>query len=174
MKNERVYRTIDKTRWGPGQWQDEPDKVQWIDEATDLDCLAVRARDHGAYCGYVGVPESHPWHGVHYSACPRSDCNELYCYHTPESILDVHGGVTYSDGCATGPEESSICHVPFDGRPDNIWWFGWDACHSSDLVPGWAASEWGVAWQRGEYRDLHFVQSECARLAAQLARIEAT
>src|SRR5437868_4216905 len=35
---------------GPGPWWDEPDKVQWIDPATDLDCLAVRG-PFGAWCG---------------------------------------------------------------------------------------------------------------------------
>jgi hypothetical protein len=33
------YRTIDKSQWGPGPWQDEPDKKQWQDEATGLPCL---------------------------------------------------------------------------------------------------------------------------------------
>lgn len=30
----REWRTAEKAEWGPGPWQDEPDKAQWIDEAT--------------------------------------------------------------------------------------------------------------------------------------------
>ncbi len=36
------YRTVDKTGWGEGPWQSEPDKRQWQDEATGLPCLIVR------------------------------------------------------------------------------------------------------------------------------------
>lgn len=49
MRNHREYRTIDKTGWPIGQWTNEPDKVQWIDEATGLDCLIVRHRG----CGHL-------------------------------------------------------------------------------------------------------------------------
>lgn len=51
-----------------GPWQDEPDKAQWVDEATNLDCLMVR-NPMGALCGYVGVPREHPWYGKGYSEC---------------------------------------------------------------------------------------------------------
>ena len=40
-------------------WLNEPDKANWIDEATGLDCMIHRGQS-GALCGYVGVPESHP------------------------------------------------------------------------------------------------------------------
>lgn len=60
------YTTIDKSTWPRGPWDDEPDKVQWEDAATELPCLIVR-NGLGALCGYVGVPEGHPWHGItHY------------------------------------------------------------------------------------------------------------
>ena len=38
------YRTEDKAGWGEGPWQDEPDKVVWVDPATGLDCMAKRNR----------------------------------------------------------------------------------------------------------------------------------
>ena len=57
---DRQYSTMDKTGWGPGEWTDEPDKLQWVDEATGFDCLIVR-NSLGALCGYVGVsPRSIP------------------------------------------------------------------------------------------------------------------
>lgn len=57
-----------KSYWGPGPWANEPDKLNWIDPETGLDCMIVRNRA-GNLCGYVGVPESHPWFGVGYSGC---------------------------------------------------------------------------------------------------------
>lgn len=74
-----TYHFVDKSGWGPGPWSDEPDKIQWADEDTGLPCLIVRNRA-GALCGYVGIPESHPWFGMDYDAINP----------------DVHGGLTYS------------------------------------------------------------------------------
>lgn len=54
--------------WPEGPWMDEPDKVQWQDEATGLACLAVRG-PLGSWCGYVGVGKAHPLHGIGYGDC---------------------------------------------------------------------------------------------------------
>ena len=84
-------RASEKAEWPHGPWTDEPDKVQWIDEATGLDCLIVR-NGSGALCGYVGVAPEHPLHGVDYDddACPR---------------FDVHGGLTFADSCTEPTRE---------------------------------------------------------------------
>jgi hypothetical protein len=96
---------VDKAGWQAGPWNDEPDKIQWQDELTGLPCLIVRG-SVGALCGYVGVNPGHPWHGLSYGICPlgaqcpqRNEDNH-WCDHTPESVLNVHGGVTFSAGCA--------------------------------------------------------------------------
>lgn len=157
-----------------GPWKGEPDKAQWIDEATGLDCLMVR-NSMGTLCGYVGVPPEHPWHGKHYSqcleACPEGD----YCYgHSPESQILVHGGITFSAACQEDRAEG-ICHVPAPGRPHDVWWFGFDCGHYEDCSPldhTMAAErpEWRTD---GEYRDLEYVQDECADMALQLAAVSA-
>lgn len=41
---------IDKTTWGEGPWQHEPDRVDWYDEGTGLPCLMIR-NAIGAWCG---------------------------------------------------------------------------------------------------------------------------
>jgi hypothetical protein len=128
--SERVYATVDKSEWGDGPWQNEPDKIQWRDEATGLPCLVNRGPS-GAWCGYVGVPPSHPAYEVDYD-----DVYELAGgYPDGYDRISVHGGLTYSRHCAHGPEESSICHVPEPGEPDNVWWLGFDCAHSGDLAP---------------------------------------
>lgn len=89
--------------WGEGEWQNEPDKVQWIDEATGLNCLAVRNWS-GAWCGYVGVDEKHPLYAKDYGACVRGcepdETGYTACYdHRPEGLFSVHGGLTFSAFC---------------------------------------------------------------------------
>lgn len=113
-----------KEAWGPGPWADEADKVQWIDKATGLDCLIVRG-PLGQLCGYVGVEAGHPLHGIHYNVVEEQ-----------RGFLEVHGGLTFSDSCMEdAPEGTGVCHIPFPGRSDAVWWFGFDCGHHMDYVP---------------------------------------
>lgn len=171
--SDRVYATIDKTGWGQGPWQHEPDKVQWKDEPTGLDCLAVRGPG-GHWCGYVGVPEGHALHGVDYDDAYRVaakakgiDPDRWY----EHDLLGVHGGLTFAAHCADGPEETSICHVPAPGEPDHVWWLGFDCAHSGDTSPKYDA-EYGGAF-RGHYRTLDYVRAEVTSLARQIAEVVA-
>lgn len=161
----KEYRTVDKSTWGTGPWQDEPDKVQWPDETTGLPCLVVRSSTMGAWCGYVGVAEGHPLFGKMYDEVDD---------------FDVHGGLTFSDHCEPdGAEASRICHVPGPGEPDHVWWFGFDCGHAFDLQPGMMArlreTPLGETLYspsdpyRPVYRPLAFAQAEVTKLAAQLA-----
>lgn len=161
MKFDREYTHMDKSDWPDGPWRQEPDKAQWVDRETDLDCLIVRNR-LGALCGYVGVPSDHPLHG-------KGDYND-----DDYVALDVHGGITFAAAChEDGPVESSICHVPLPGRSDDIWWLGFDTAHSGDLVPGMYSSRLralGVEMRNWEtYKDVDYVVGECEALARQLA-----
>src|SRR5579884_1161092 len=107
-----TWTTIDKSTWGPGPWQDEPDKEQWTDEATGYACL-IKRNPVGALCGYVGVPEGHPWHGSGYSpGYSAENEDELSAALKLLDEVEVHGGLTYADSCQEGPEEATICHVP--------------------------------------------------------------
>lgn len=155
------YRTVDKSAWPRGPWDDEPDKVQWQDEVTGLLCLIHRGPS-GALCGYVGVSPGHPLHGVG----------------TEDALdrgLSVHGGITYAAGCQHGPDPSTgICHIPEPGETDDVWWIGFDCAHAFDMS--------GMAWRTSRpepsslrpgfdeiYRDIAYVRRECAHLAGQLA-----
>lgn len=161
-----------------GPWVEEPDKAHWIDPETDMDCLAVR-NGMGAWCGYVAVTEGHPLFGIAYSSCPK-DCGEDYCYqHSPEGKFDVHGGLTFSDFCHEDErgEGYGICHTPLAGRPERVWWFGFDCNHAGDMSPYDAAQaeehDSAYPWPLipGDvYRDLAYVKRECTSLAQQLAK----
>ena len=154
-----TWTNVDKTSWGNGPWQDEPDKEQWQNAATGLPCLLKRNPETGALCGYVGIDPEHPMHGWDYDALP----------------FDVHGGLTFSDGCQTGPPGETVYHIPEAGEPDNVWWIGFDCAHADDLMPGTVAIladlSPPMADRLGDetYRDVAFVKAECAMLAKQIA-----
>lgn len=151
------WTTVDKSEWGDGPWQIEPDKVVWVDAATDLDCMAHRSPSSGAWCGYVGVPNDHPAHGKSYD----------------EVEVDVHGGLTYGNTCDDeATEENGLCHVPLPGRPHDVFWLGFDCAHSMDLAPAMESryKEMGMSspMMGTTYRTLVYVMLEVASLAHQL------
>ncbi len=129
---------IEKTNFSKGPWNSEPDKVQWIDKASKLHCLIIRADGMGHLCGYVGLPAGHLWHGIGYEDLSR------------EYNLDVHGGLTYSG--------------PFDEiEPELTWWLGFDCAHAGDLSPGIARLS-----DVDKYRSISFVRKQCRKLARQI------
>lgn len=150
------WTTRDKSGWPDGPWKTEPDKLQWTDEATGLPCLIKRSGG-GALCGYVGVPEGHPWY--------RKDYGDVDPY--PE----VHGGLTYAAHCQEdGDQAETICHIPEPGEPDNVWWLGFDCAHLHDLSPAFSAQHSAFGMQR-TYRPVAYVQVECAALAKQAVEV---
>lgn len=178
MKNQEwtIYKKEEWPERGP--WDAEPDKTQFTDEATGLPCLTVR-NHHGNWCGYIGVPEGHPFYGVSYSDCPLNGtpnlCTSRYCDHSPGARVSVHGGLTFSDFCQTSDPQHGICHVPDPGEPEKVWWLGFDCAHYMDYTPPTdrrtAIHNLMYPRDRGVYRDLAYVQQECRSLAAQLKAI---
>jgi hypothetical protein len=157
--------------YGDGPWMDEPDELLF--EGAGLPCCALRNPEMGFWCGYVGLPRSHPLHGLHYD--------------DPMVDVYVHGGVTFAG------ERAQL--RAWRGGQDDGWWFGFDCGHSQDLIPGqnrWMA---GVAdspdpglraihaqleelkasapasmrrFFHDEYKRIQYVQRECHDLAKQL------
>lgn len=95
----KTYRTVDRSGWGIGPWMDEPDKAQWVDPDTGLDCMVVRNGRMGNLCGYVGVGPDHPAFGKHYDSL---------------ADIDVHGGLTFADSCHEPTREE------WDKVPDQL------------------------------------------------------
>ena len=149
MSGEQSWNYVDKSTWPSGPWNNEPDKVQWVDTTTRLVCMARRNARGGNWCGYVGVSANNPVHGKSYD----------------DVDADVHGGLTYAAPC-DGDEERGICHRPEPGEPDDLWWFGFDCAHCYDLRP--APTTFNYADGDEVYRDLKYVKDQCARLASQL------
>lgn len=114
--------------------------------------MAIRNQT-GVWCGYVGVPPSHPLYGKGYE----------------ELDLTVHGGLTYASACAL-----HICHTPKPGEPDNVWWFGFDCGHGGDLTPAFITlyerCKLAPSIFEETYKPLSYVKAEVERLAKQLQK----
>ena len=155
----KTYKTIntEEAGWPGGPWSDEPDKMQWQDLETGLPCLVVRHLTSGHLCGYVGVAEGHPFYGSDYD----------------EPDIDIHGGLTYAASCSPEEDESTgICHLPGEGEPDHVWWFGFDCAHCNDCRP--YDLNVGFRPPGSTYKTFVYVQNECKRLALQLANLAST
>lgn len=123
-----------------------------------LDCAVLLMTNMGHRCGYVAVPEGHPWFGLGYfdavdgRKMPR-DAKGCPDFFAPTDIdhedrieahIDVHGGITFS-------AEAS-------GDLDRGWWFGFDCAHLDDSPAVWTEDR---------------VASEVERMAEQLAEASA-
>lgn len=140
---------VDWRQWPPGDWDGEPDRIEWRSAGSPLPRLMVRG-PLGSWCGYVGVPEGHPLFGKNYDDAATE-------------ALDAHGGLTYAAACS-----GSICHVPREGESDHVWWFGFDCAHLGDVTPGLLRYELGPSPFGESYRDVWYVSREVERLASQL------
>lgn len=144
----RLFAT--KSEWGPGPWQDEPDRLEWR-HASGLPCLIVR-NHMGALCGYVGVPPEHPLYMRHYDDCR----------------VEAHGGLTFSRHCS-----GEICHKPEPGEEKDIWWLGFDCAHYRDLMPSMRAMYEKMPFFPAHiddiYRSITYVFIEVEQLAKQVA-----
>ena len=163
---------MERSSWGPGPWDEEPDRLAW--EAHGLPCLLVRS-SRGSWCGYVGVAPGHPLHGLD----STSPCEALRSAweerkgrpignagiiptvlaalrdetEAPrlDAVFEVHGSLTYAG----------------EREPGKTWWFGFDCGHAGDLSPGRGVDGDGI------YRTLTYARAETERLADQLARVMA-
>ncbi len=87
------------------KWLEEPNKLEF--EHAGLKCLILR--DKFLFLGgYVGLPEGHKFHGVHFGEIP----------------FTAHKGLTFS-GQGDG-----------DRRESGYWWVGFYCDRPGDRVPG--------------------------------------
>jgi hypothetical protein len=196
IENMQTWTTRTPDQYGPGPWSEEPDKAQWVDAATGYDCL-IKRNQWGALCGYVGVPQGHPFYGLKLN----------WDGDDPLSELDVHGGVTFAEGCHEPTHEwyeavrrgdtdqmtrdkvlnelartasyeewaaacmpHLICHVPLPGRPAKVHWIGFDCSHALDYQPAYDNAILLIGMEG--YKDMDYVIGECTRLAQQLKEVE--
>ena len=148
----REWTFVDRSDWKQSRVAyGEPDKIQWRDEETSLPCLVHRGPS-GAWCGYVGVDNSHPMYEKNYNDVP---------------IDDLHGGLTFSDFCQQSDENGKgICHIT--DNHEKVWWFGFDCAHIGDVCPKWDGELQNFG-DYSSYKNLSYVKDEVKSLAKQLA-----
>lgn len=147
-----------RSNWGPGEWDKEPDKVQWVDPKTKLNCLIVRT-PMGHLCGYVGIPPSHRLYGKDYDAA----------YNRERYDIHVHGGLTFAAHEVDDERKAKGSQLFFEDveNSSKLWLFGFDCAHCDDHTPLYAS--FGMSMPGGVYRTVAYVKSEVTSLAEQLA-----
>lgn len=135
-------------------WQNEPDRVEWLDPVTKLPCMMMRS-EMGTWCGYIGLSPNHPWWGTSYEKI--------------EPYPDVHGGLTFSDKRLVISDSAVLEQLLENGIiPDDLWWIGFDCAHFADLSP--RLYDWKIQVAEGkEYRDARYVTQNVVNLALQAA-----
>ena len=126
------------------EWEyDEKPVKLWT--AHGLPCMILHG-PLGNLNGYTYVPKDHPWYKIAYDDCTLSPtCKKDWCNHSPESIIDVHGGITFSHLASAG------------------WVFGFDTSHAGDYVPDLKSFNDGRRWS------INNVIDETESMAHQLA-----
>ena len=163
-------------------WETEPNSIE---EEVHGGYKVLMLRGPGMHwCGYVGIPPTHPWFGKNYNdkvKVPQSifdrpiDIDKvgainIFCASISDEdrdannidivlAIDVHGGLTYSKDHSPGNE------------PDGLWWFGFDCAHVGDYCPQYEKFGYNSG---GVYRDIEYVKAECGALVSQLAAIAGT
>lgn len=142
----RKEEDIDKSSWGEGVWQNEPDYVSWITECG-YQAYILRQSGMGHLCGYVFLEKGHLCHDLGYQAVN----------------VEVHGGLTYSGRS----EEWNYTNIT--PSPAGMWILGFDCGHSWDYKPGVGPAYGG---NPGDYKQVWYVRTEVERLANQLKEME--
>lgn len=166
------------------KWVDEAKAALELDPSNELSKSSLNIAELSLR-PFIEDPSSF------FATLDRWDCTDYSTENrcpTPESVLNAHGGITYSDEC---DEDGPICH-PGTG---NVWWFGFDCGHYRDFSPGMEASRremndkygsefadpnesydpvTGTKFEFGQpnvYRDVAYVKAEVEGLAQQLEEI---
>lgn len=149
---------FDKSEWGDGPWQGEPDLLMWRAKTPPHYRCQILRNYFGSLNGYVAIPPGHPAHGLDLSD-PRL------------RGLPSHRGFTFAGEATAGH-----------------WVLGFDCGHAFDIQPALNAQVRRVGilpafmegrddgmprFMRDEYRAIPYVRGVVELLAAALAVIEA-
>jgi len=158
LTNEVALTEFDKSDWGPGPWQSEPDLLMWRAKAPPHYRCQVSRNYFGSLNGYVAIPPGHPAHGIHFRDARIRG-------------LPSHRGFTWAGEATAGH-----------------WVLGFDCGHGFDTQPASNARARRNGWLprlmegkeddgrsvffREHYRDLPYLRAVVEALAAALGAIE--
>lgn len=138
-----------KEKWGDGPWIKEPDLILFF--YKDVICRLERS-SLGSWCGYVLLPENHPWGKEDY-----------------ENInAEVHGGITYREleesgwwigfDCAHAMDITPAIQELYEESKNNIL-KKFPSLQSSPVF-------------NQTYKDVEFVKKECESLVDQMISVK--
>ena len=143
---------IDKSKWGNGEWKNEPDFIQYVDKKTGYPCLIIRSTSTGCLLGYVGIPKSNGYFGMH--------CNEI--------DICVHGGLTQSLHTSQLSHIFYHCMMLQYSEYSDYWWLGFDTEHWFDFCPKYG--DRSITKDNKSYKDVRYVKSHIRYLARQCGK----
>lgn len=158
-----------RDEWARGEWDNEPDYVEWVDATTGLRCIILRNSWMGTLNGYVCVKRGHPFFRRNYSSYRSIRRGKAFKYKNgvpsfkkspPQpscrvNKFDVHGGITFSGRLRR-----------HGGGVERGWWFGFDCGHAWDVSPYFEGR--GLSFGDCTYRNMAYVRREVTKLAHQL------
>jgi len=134
-------------------------------------CIVLINHEMGARNGYCSVSMGHPFYKKKYSGDPVSDLK-----HDIDQVISAHGGITYSGDLEWALD---LDHT----LPKHYWWFGFDCLHANDaqdpeLIKNpmmkkiilESEQRFSSLNTSRVIRDLEYVESECNKLAEDLAK----
>jgi hypothetical protein len=141
-----------KQNFPKGAWMSEPDLCAWEGK---LPCLVLRDMNMGIWKGFVGLEESHPYHG-------KALEELLKIPETMEIFFSVYGGL------------SGVGRLPakYKEFAKNYWWVGIETSHGGDLMPLITYENVEMKPGNQTYKDLKFIRKETNKLASALFRIK--
>lgn len=147
------YSSDDKLKHlGYGEWVEEPDEIYFTHKGLKCRLKRIlRLDDNGGsfgghWCGYVQLPENHPW--------IKLDGLEINS--------NVHGGITYSRQEEDGYWVGFDCAHSNDISPSTERFFN----TNSNLVGLKEKFPNSFVWERS-YKNAEYVEAECRGLADQ-------
>jgi hypothetical protein len=107
---------------------------------------AILHNNNGYRCGYICIPENHPWYKKQYQECKQKDGD----------YIDVHGGLTYCQLC------------------DDGWWIGFDCAHLCDAQDSSLPHTFKMEFHdlTATIKSNAYVEYECKKLCKQAKEIQ--
>jgi len=160
MKGKHVLTSDQKLEWfGNGEWVEEPDLVPFDHEG--IECVVKRiiiqewdnSFHMGHLCGYVRIPENHPWVNLNYG----------------DIDVDVHGGLTYKHQHGDGTWIGFDCGHSMDLIPSIEMVRKKNPCMPfSDIHEKMKKKFPDSGLLNPTYKNINFVVLECKSLAEQV------
>ena len=141
------YYVAPKEAWGPGEWDNEPDRIEF--ETGYYPSIILR-NTYGSLNGYIAVKEGHPWFLQNYDQI-RSSSLELSWASHEDALLPLPSGWTMA------------------------WWVGFTRSSYFDLMPALEVMmrrealqeqpSWLFRSPRTTYKSIPFIKAQLQILA---------